>query len=83
MEKTISEVLDKWFEEKQRGQLHPRTYRMRRTNDVFYVVDRDDLAEFMDFVEYNLSFVMSLHCKIDGDSIYFDTRDLSESPIFG
>jgi len=46
------------------------------------VVGRDDLHEFMDFIEYNLPFVMSIKCYIEGESICFDTADLKESPVF-
>ena len=80
MERAISEILNKWFEQKQKGKDSPVTYRERIGECVIYVVGRDDLHEFMDFIEYNLPFVMSIKCYIEGDSICFDTTDLKESP---
>lgn len=82
MDRAISIILDKWFEEKQKGKDSPVTYRERCEEGVFYMVGREDLHEFMDYIEYNLPFVVSIKCHIDEDSIYFDTADLKESLAF-
>ncbi len=82
MDRAISIILDKWFEEKQKGNDSPVTYRERSEKGVFYMVGREDLHEFMDYIEYNLPFVVSIKCHIDEDSIYFDTADLKESLVF-
>ena len=81
MDRAISIILDKWFEEKQKGKDSPVTYRERSEKGVFYMVGREDLHEFMDYIESNLPFVVSIKCHIGEKSIYFDTADLKESLV--
>jgi len=84
MDRAISIILDKWFEQKQKGKDSPVTYRERSEKGIFYKIDRKDIYEFMDYIEYNLpkDFVISIRCHIDEESIYFDTADLKESLVF-
>jgi hypothetical protein len=77
MDSLIKKVFEGWFEYKHKKSPQSMTIRKRKYERIYYIVDKNDIYEFMDMVGAFVPKLVNLRCSIYEDCILFTEEDLN------